>query len=87
MNSVNLFRISIALPTSFCDGGNMDLSGTPSSSLLSSSTVSASCGRYSSTNLSTDNGRDYLVGTSLSKSTRPSVPKFIGFAKLIQVKL
>ena len=48
VNSVNLFRISIASSNFFCDFfGDMGLSGTPSSSLLPSSTVSIGCGRFS----------------------------------------
>ena len=47
VNSVNLFRVSIASSTLFCDGGDMGSSGTSSSSLLPSSTVSIGCGRFS----------------------------------------
>ena len=54
----------------------MGSSGTSSSSLLPSSTVSIDCGRL--TISSTDNGRDLLVATSLSKAMSPSASRFSG---------
>ena len=75
------------------DGSEMGSLGTSSLSLLIFSTVSAGCGRYSSTISSTDNGLDSLVTTSLSKSTSRSASRLLGdkswpsFAKLFQVKL
>ena len=56
----------------------MGSSGTSSSSLLPSSTVSTGCGKYSLTISSTDNVRDLLVATSLSKWTSPPVSRFSG---------
>ena len=86
VKSVNLFRISIASSTSFRDGGDKCSSITSFSSLLPSSTVSAGCGRYLLTISSTDNGRDSLVTTFLSKSTSPPASRFSG-AKSADYKL
>ena len=76
VNNANLLRISITPSTSFCDGDEMGLLGTSSSSLLIFSRVSAGCSRYSLTISSIDNGRDLLVATSLSKSTNPQCQGF-----------
>ena len=54
VNSVNLFRISNALLTSFFDGGDMGSWGTSFTSLLPSWTVSIGCGKYSLTISSTE---------------------------------
>ena len=70
VNSVNLIQDLV----SFLDGGDMGSSGTSSSSLLTSWTVST----IPLTVSSTDNGRDSLVATSLSKSTSSSGSKFSG---------
>ena len=74
VNSVNLFKISIASLISIRDGGDMGSSGTTSSSLLTPWTVST----ISLTISSTDNGRDSLVATSLSNSTSSSGSRFSG---------
>ena len=76
VNIVNLFRISIALSASFCDGGDMELSGSSSLSMLPSSMVSTGCAWLSLTISSTDNARDLLVANSLSKSISPSTSRF-----------
>ena len=68
----------MASSTSFRDGGDMGSSGTSSSSLLPSSTVSTSCGGYSLTVSSTGNCQDSLVTTPLSKLTSPSASRFSG---------
>ena len=47
-------------------------------SLLSFSTVSTGYGRYSLTISSTENGRDSLVATSLSKHKSPFASRFSG---------
>ena len=65
VNSINLFRISIASSTSFRNGGDMGLSGTWFWSLLPSSMVSTGCVRYSLTISTTDNDQDSLVATSI----------------------
>ena len=54
----------------------MGSSGTSSSSLLPSSTVSIGYRSFSLTIWSKENGRDSLVATSLSKSTTPSASRF-----------
>ena len=78
MKSVDLFRISIASSNLFRGGGNIGSSGTSSSSLLPSSTVSIGYGRFSLTILVTDNGQSSLVVTSLSKSTSSCASRFSG---------
>ena len=84
MNSANLFRISIASSTSFRDGGDVGSSGTSSSLLLPSSTVSTGCGRYSLTISSTDNVQDVRWLLPLYQNQRaqlnPNSPTALSFS-------